>query len=102
MAAGTGGGHPDRAPRLSAEESSGFMKNLRAVCRRASECGVWPGIHPHTGSYIEFEDEIAAVIRDVPYETAGLCLDTGYLYYSYMDPDAKAGVEYLKNMGYHI
>ena len=28
-------GHPDRAPRLSAGEWSGFMENLRAVCERA-------------------------------------------------------------------
>ncbi|WP_300692081.1 TIM barrel protein [uncultured Oscillibacter sp.] len=84
-------GHPDQAPRLSAGEWSGFMENLRAVCERANKYGVRPVIHPHAGSYIEFEDEIAAVVRDIPYETAGLCLDTGHLYYSHMDP-----AEYLK------
>lgn len=80
-------GHPDRAPRLSAGEWSGFMKNVRAVCQRANEYGVRPVIHPHAGGYIEFEDEIAAVVRDIPYEMAGLCLDTGHLYYSRMDPE---------------
>ncbi len=84
-------GHPDRAPRLSAREWSGFMKNLRAVCERANQYGVRPVIHPHAGSYIEFEDEIAAVVRDIPYEIAGLCLDTGHLHYSRMDP-----VEFLR------
>lgn len=84
-------GHPDRAPRLSAGEWSGFMKNVRAVCERANQYGVRPVIHPHAGGYIEFEDEIAAVVRDIPYEVAGLCLDTGHLYYSRMDP-----VEFLK------
>ena len=43
-------------------------------------------IHPHAGGYIEFADEIEKVVRDVPYDTAGLCLDTGHLYYSQMDP----------------
>ena len=43
-------------------------------------------IHPHAGGYIEFEHEIRQVIADVPQETAGLCLDTGHLYYSGMDP----------------
>lgn len=43
-------------------------------------------IHPHAGGYIEFADEIEAVVRDIPYEVAGLCLDTGHLYYSGMDP----------------
>ena len=81
-------GHSDRAPRLSPEAWEGFMANLRAVCRRANEYGVRPVIHPHAGSYIEFEDEIAAVVRDIPYSLAGLCLDTGHLYYSGMDPAA--------------
>ena len=64
------------------------MDNLRAVCERANRYGVRPVIHPHAGGYIEFEDEIEAVVRDIPYETAGLCLDTGHLYYSRMDPAA--------------
>ncbi len=81
-------GHPDRAPRLSPEAWTGFMANLRAVCERANQYGVRPVVHPHAGGYIEFEDEIAAMVRDIPYETAGLCLDTGHLYYSGMDPAA--------------
>lgn len=84
-------GHPDRAPRLSSTEWAGFMSNVRAVCGRANRYGVRPVIHPHAGGYIEFADEIEAVVRDIPYELAGLCLDTGHLYYSHMDP-----VTYLK------
>jgi inosose dehydratase len=84
-------GHPDKAPRLSPEEWARFMGNVRAVCERAKQWGVRPVIHPHAGSYIEFADEIEAVARDIPYEVAGLCLDTGHLYYSGMNP-----VEWLK------
>lgn len=84
-------GHPDRAPRLSPAEWARLMGNVRAVCDRANQWGVRPVIHPHAGGYIEFADEIEAVLRDIPYETAGLCLDTGHLYYSGMDP-----VEWLK------
>lgn len=83
-------GHSDRAPRLNDEEWAAFIKHIRAVCERANEWGVRPVIHPHAGGYIEFADEIAKIVRDIPYETAGLCLDTGHLYYSGMDP-----VEYL-------
>ena len=86
-----GAGHPDTAPRLSDEEWPRFMSNVRAVCERANKWGVRPVIHPHAGGYIEFADEIEKVVRDIPYEVAGLCLDTGHLYYSHMDP-----VEYLK------
>lgn len=84
-------GHPDTAPRMNDEEWAAFMKNVRAVCERSNKWGVRPVIHPHAGGYIEFSDEIEKMLRDIPYEVAGLCLDTGHLYYSHMDP-----VEYLK------
>ena len=84
-------GHPDRAPRMNEEQWAEFVAHVRAVCDRANEWGVRPVIHPHAGTYIEFADEIEKITRDIPYEAAGLCLDTGHLYYSGMDP-----VEYLK------
>ena len=84
-------GHSDRAPRMDDEQWAAFVANVRAVCDRANRWGVRPVIHPHAGTYIEFADEIEKITRDIPYEVAGLCLDTGHLYYSGMDP-----VEYLK------
>lgn len=84
-------GHSDRAPRMNEKDWAAFVANVRAVCDRANSWGVRPVIHPHAGTYIEFADEIEAITRDIPYEVAGLCLDTGHLYYSGMDP-----VEYLK------
>lgn len=81
-------GHPDTAPRMFKKEWEAFVNHVRAVCERANEWGVRPVIHPHAGSYIEFSDEIEAITRDIPYEVAGLCLDTGHLYYSGMDPVA--------------
>lgn len=79
-------GHPDRSPRLSPDDWKMFMGHVRAVCERANSWGVRPVIHPHAGGYIEFSDEIIAMLDAIPYETAGLCLDTGHLYYSGMDP----------------
>lgn len=84
-------GHPDIAKRMTDEEWSSFVKNVRTVCERANQWGVRPVIHPHAGSYIEFADDIERIVRDIPYEVAGLCLDTGHLYYSRMNP-----VEMLK------
>ncbi|MBQ9512511.1 MAG: TIM barrel protein [Lachnospiraceae bacterium] len=84
-------GHSDTAPRMNDEEWVQFMGHVRAVCERANKWGVRPVIHPHAGGYIEFSDEIEKLVRDIPYEIAGLCLDTGHLYYSGMDP-----VTYLK------
>lgn len=84
-------GNSEKAPRLSEEQWKNFMSNVRAVCEQSNKWGVRPVIHPHAGGYIEFADEIEAMLRDIPYDVAGLCLDTGHLYYSGMDP-----VEWLK------
>lgn len=80
-------GHPDKAVRLSERDWDNMMGHIRALAERAWEkYGVRSVIHPHAGGYIEFEDEIEKLLEDIPYEVAGLCLDTGHLYYSKMDP----------------
>ncbi|OXS79955.1 sugar phosphate isomerase/epimerase family protein [Domibacillus enclensis] len=84
-------GHSDRAPRLRSSEWNQMMSHIRSICEVAAKWGVRPVIHPHAGGYIEFADEIDRVAQDIPYETAGLCLDTGHLQYSGMDP-----VEWLR------
>ncbi|MEM1504121.1 TIM barrel protein [Domibacillus sp. 8LH] len=80
-------GRPDEAQRLSSEAWQNMMSHIQALAERAwTKYGVRSVIHPHAGGYIEFEDEIKQLLEDIPYETAGLCLDTGHLYYSKMDP----------------
>ncbi|WP_246208574.1 sugar phosphate isomerase/epimerase family protein [Anaerotalea alkaliphila] len=80
-------GHPDRAPRLNKEAWNRMMDHIRAIAKLAWETyGVRTVVHPHAGGYIEFADEIDQVAKDIPQEVAGLCLDTGHLYYSKMDP----------------
>lgn len=90
-------GHPDKAPRLSAELWRQMMKHIRKLAEIADSYGVRAVIHPHAGGYIEFADEIEQLVRDIPYELAGLCLDTGHLYYSKMDP-----VEWLRKYATQI
>ncbi|PJG86126.1 TIM barrel protein [Conservatibacter flavescens] len=79
-------GHPDKAPRLSAPLWQQMMENIKQLAAIAQSYHVRAVIHPHAGGYIEFADEIEQVVQDIPYELAGLCLDTGHLYYSKMDP----------------
>lgn len=90
-------GHSNIAPRLNEKSWEILIKHIIGICKKATEYGVRPVIHPHAGGYIEFADEIDAIVRDIPYEIAGLCLDTGHLYYSGMDP-----VEYLKKYSSHL
>ena len=80
-------GHSDCAPRLDREAWAGMVDNVRAIAVVAHDrYGVRAVIHPHAGGYIEFEDELDRIAADVPAELAGLCLDTGHLDYSGMDP----------------
>lgn len=80
-------GHSDRAPRLNNQEWAGMVNHIRQIATIAwNEFGVRAVIHPHAGGYIEFGDEIDQIVADIPHEVAGLCLDTGHLYYSGMDP----------------
>lgn len=66
---------------------SGLEARVTLVC--APCCwGVDDTIHPHAGSYIEFEDEIDGLAREIEPVEAGFCLDTGHLAYAGMDPAA--------------
>ena len=85
-------GHSDRAPRLNAGQWAAMVSHVRQIASVARhEFGVRAVIHPHAGGYIEFADEIDRIMADIPHAVAGLCLDTGHLVYSGMDP-----VEWLK------
>ena len=84
-------GHPDKAPRLSQKDLSRMVNHIIGIAEAAKKWNVRAVIHPHAGGYIEFADEIDKIMADIPAEVAGLCLDTGHLRYSQMDP-----VEWLK------
>lgn len=94
-------GHPDRAPRLSTDEWNGMMSHIKTLAEIAwNQYTVRTVIHPHAGGYIEFSDEIDRLAKDISYDTAGFCLDTGHLYYSKMDPEEwiqkySARIDYL-------
>lgn len=80
-------GNSSQSPRLSDEDWQRMINHIKEISILAwKEYGVRPVIHPHAGGCIEFEDEIIRLIQDVPYDIAGLCFDTGHLFYSGMDP----------------
>lgn len=80
-------GHPERAQRLSDDERNMMIGHIRSLSLQIYEkYGVRSVIHPHAGGYIEFADEIDAVTYELDSDAVGLCLDTGHLYYSKMDP----------------
>ncbi|HGM7962964.1 TPA: TIM barrel protein, partial [Serratia marcescens] len=82
-------GRSDLAPRLSQAEWQRMIGHITRISELAwREYGVRPVVHPHAGGCIEFADEIDRLAADIPHHTAGLCLDTGHLYYAGLDPAA--------------
>jgi inosose dehydratase len=59
------------------------VRAVAAVARE--EHGLVPVVHPHAGSFLEFGDEIEALLDAVD---VGLCLDTGHAAYAGVDPVA--------------
>jgi len=78
-------GLPEVAERLKSSDQAQLIKHIKELAEIAQGYGVRAVLHPHAGGYIEFADEIESIVAALPNEI-GLCLDTGHLYYSGMDP----------------
>ncbi len=74
-------GRSDAAPRL--RDARAMAGLLQSAAERAEARGIGAVVHPHSGSYIEFEDEIERVLTETG---LGLCLDTGHALYAGSDP----------------
>jgi inosose dehydratase len=75
----------NEAKRLGPIEKAQLIKHIKEIAEISKSYGIRAVLHPHAGGYIEFEDEIEEIALAIP-EEIGLCLDTGHLYYSGMDP----------------
>jgi inosose dehydratase len=64
------------------------VAGLRAVAAVAREAGLRPVLHPHAGTFVEYRDEIDAVLAAIPAAELGLCIDTGHSAYAGVDPVA--------------
>lgn len=79
-------GRSDAAPRLEGARYREFRAGLRQVASIATEHGLTPVLHPHAGSYVEFEDEIEQILVDTADDGMQLCIDTGHFAYAGVDP----------------
>jgi len=82
-------GRPQDAPRLSDEKWAQMMEVIKQVAEVVKSFGICCMLHPHAGSWIEYEDEFERALADLPADLVSLCLDTGHCTYAGMDPVAK-------------
>lgn len=92
-------GLSDLAPRLEKIKWSVMMDTIRQISDIAREFDIRAVVHPHAGGYIEYEDEVDAMLVELTHDEVGLCLDTGHLYYAGMDP-AKSLKQYADRLDY--
>ena len=84
------------ARRLRGDEWSSLVAALRRAAAIAADHGLRPVVHPHAGSFVEFEDEIERLLED---SDLGLCLDTGHAAYAGMAAE-RALVAYGSRLGH--
>lgn len=76
------------APRLDGDDYEVLLRGVRHAVHIAADHGLIPVLHPHAGSYIEFEDEIERILDDTADDGLQLCIDTGHFAYAGVDPVA--------------
>jgi inosose dehydratase len=78
-------GRPDatRATALSADEFAGAAERIQSAAERARAAGVSAAFHPHTATYIESPDEVAALLDATD---VSIAFDTGHTVVGGGDP----------------
>jgi inosose dehydratase len=78
-------GRPNDAPRLSDDKWAQMISAIKEVAKVVQSYGICCMLHPHAGSWIEYEDEMERALQDLPADLVSLCLDTGHCTYAGMD-----------------
>ena len=74
------------AQRLQGDDYQVLLTGIRQATAIAIKHGLTPVLHPHCGSYVEFEDEIEQVLDDTASDGLQLCIDTGHFIFAGVEP----------------
>jgi inosose dehydratase len=80
-------GRVDAAPPLEGSRLETFVRALEHLIECAADTGLTPALHPHAGTYVEFEHEIEAMLSEFDGQLS-LCVDTGHCAFSGVDAGA--------------
>lgn len=83
---GQSAGRPSAARRLDEQERARFAGNVLRIAELARGRGLDVTFHPHTATFVEFEDEIEWLLEQTAADGLRLCLDTAHLTWAGMDP----------------
>merc|ERR1712151_1240054 len=78
-------GRSQDAPRLPDEKWDYMMSAIKEVANVVKSHGICCMLHPHAGTWIEYEDEMERALSDLPADLVAFCLDTGHCTYAGMD-----------------
>lgn len=79
-------GNSAAAPRLERDDWVSFLAAIETVARVADDRGIQAVVHPHAGTFLEYEDEIDAALEGLDPALVGLCVDSGHALYAGIDP----------------
>jgi inosose dehydratase len=72
-------GRPAASVRADGAGWSAIVDAIERIAAMAASFGLRPAVHPHAGTYVEYDDEVERLLDDCD---VGLCLDTGHLAYA--------------------
>jgi inosose dehydratase len=75
-----------RLPGPARRDFHALVNEIGKLCRE--EFKILAAAHPHAGSYLEFEDEVDALMASVDPKYVTLAIDTGHSVYAEIDPAA--------------
>lgn len=92
-------GQINTATRLDNGDWAAMMETIRLASEICLENEITPTLHPHTGTYLEYKDELDRAMQDLPEELVSLCIDTGHCFYAGMQPE-KVIEQYAQRIKY--
>lgn len=81
-------GNRAKAPALDRACRDHMVALIDEIADMALDKGVTPVLHQHAGTYIEYEDEFEEMLARLEAARVAICLDTGHMAWSGMDPVA--------------
>ena len=82
-------GRPSEAITMAKADWKAFVSRIRDVAKMGTEeYGLSVSIHSHAGGYMDFKDELDALLEEIDERYLKICVDTGHQTYAGFDPVA--------------